>query len=136
MIEINNVVDSIINYNVYTHIISQNFGCFECKENLVSDIIREGFRAKHHEGSSGEKSQVYFEYGVIGLIKLLDEVRTNSPKNAKLLGSYYARIAELYIELNDVSKACDCLKNYKTLWPDAYNISKKKRSFYDNNCGK
>lgn len=135
LIRINNIVDSILNCNVYAEVIKQEYGCFECKDNLVSEIVRAGFREKYHTNSLGEVSRVYFAYGLVGLDQLLDEVRVNTPEDMKLLGSYYSRMAELYIELNNVSKACECIENYQTLWPDAYNVSAKK-NYYDNNCVK
>ncbi|MBK9150640.1 MAG: hypothetical protein IPM26_06400 [Saprospiraceae bacterium] len=132
LVEINYFIDSIIGINGFEHIIKQDFGCSNCKEGLVSEIIKEGFRMKNKSPQS-ELSNVYFQYGIIGLSQMLKDVTNDTLINNKLIGSYYSRIAQLYIELKNDLEACKCLKSFKHLWPEGYNLSTKK-NFYITNC--
>lgn len=132
LVRMNHVIDSFIGVDVFEHIIKQDFGCSECKEGLVSEIIKEGFRLSNKSPQS-ELSSNYIKLGLAGLKQMLTDVNNDSNQNKKLIGSYYSRIAELHIELRNDIEACKCLNSFKQLWPEGYNLSAKKR-FYNTNC--
>lgn len=132
LVRMNQVIDSIISVDVFEHIIKQDFGCSECKDGLVSEIIKEGFRLKNKNPKS-ELYSNYFKLGLIGLNQMLTDVKNDSTQNKKLIGSYYSRIAELHIELRNDMEACKCLNSFKQFWREGYNLSTKK-SFYKTNC--
>jgi len=132
LVRMNHVIDSIIGVDVFEHIIKQDFGCSECKDGLVSEIIKEGFRLKDKIPQS-ELYSNYLKLGLIGLNQMLTDAKNDSTQNKKLIGSYYSRIAELHIEMRNDMEACICLNSFKQYWPEGYNLSAKK-SFYNNNC--
>lgn len=131
LLKVNSAIDSSSNYNVFTHLINKDFGCFECKENLISEIIKQGYRAKRKKDI--KNSHTYFEYGIIGLNQLIDEVNKDTETNKKLIGSFYSRLAELHIELNHKIEACSCLTKYRSFWPEGFSLSQK-REYYHLNC--
>ena len=132
LVKMNHDIDSIIGVNVFEHIIKQDYGCSECREGLVSEIIGLGFRMKS-ANSHSDLSQTCFQYGLIGLNQLLIEAQEKSVISKKVIGSYFSRIAELHIELKNYTDACKCLNSFKLLWPVGFNLSAKK-SFYNTNC--
>jgi hypothetical protein len=129
---INHVIDSLIGINVFKLIINKEYSCFECKKGLVRELMKEGWRSKRMNSPIIE-SRIYFENALIGLNQLFEEVRQESLKDNKVLGSYFHQLAEVHIELNNIEEACQCIEKTKFFWPEAYNISKVK-NFYEKNC--
>lgn len=93
------------------------------KYNSILDrIIKKGYQCQKR---NCEEKEIYFQKA-IRLLRISIFHCDNLLCKDKMRGSFYARLADLYIEQGEYNKACDCISHFKEFWPSGFAASKKR----------
>lgn len=123
----------MIGFNVFDHLMENNYRCRECKEKLIFEIDKIGFRLNRSYEHKSD-ANICFRTALSGMKHLINEAEQDDLLDKRVIGGYYSILAGIYIELNNLNDACLCLEKFKLLFNDGFNLLPAKKEYYYNNC--
>ncbi len=122
IVQLNEKMYNELGYNIFEKLIFLDLDCFDCKNELVNELNRLGYK-KLHETKKREKYGHYLKLGNIGLKSLIVDFILDDceERDIRLLGSYYSQKIDYYLINGEFEKACNALNSVKQYWLVGYD---------------
>lgn len=95
---------------------------------ILDKYVKLGYQLKHKP----QLANACFNKAIRMSNLLIKYYKTLPGRSDKQLGAYYSVLSELYHEIGELDKECECLSKLKVLWPEGFIYHKKDR--YEIRC--
>ena len=90
---------------------------------ILNKYIKLGYQLEHDP----KLADYCFKKAILMSNTLISHYNESSGFKENQLGAYYSVLSELYHEIGEYEKECDCLMELKELWPEGFSFHKKQK---------